>query len=134
MNWTALLSLIVQLEHPVDQQAAAAAIRREGAYGPAQIRAPCLHDVNTRYSEAVVKTFGRKLTLQDCTRKDVALWTTKTYLEHWGQAYTQKTGKKPTAEIYCRIWNGGPDGWREKQTVKYWHKARTVIKEKGLRP
>ena len=45
------------------------------------------------------------------------------YLCHYGNVYKRKTGKEPTAEVYARIYNGGPDGWKKKSTEAYWKKV-----------
>ena len=44
------------------------------------------------------------------------------YLCHYGNVYRRETGNEPTAEVYARIWNGGPDGWKKKSTEAYWKK------------
>jgi len=51
----------------------------------------------------------------------------RAYLLHYGKRYKRLTGKEPSYEIYCRIHNGGPDGWRKKSTLKYWAKCRKVL-------
>lgn len=58
------------------------------------------------------------------TSKDIALL----YLTYWGHHYKEVTGKCPTAETYARIWNGGPDGWKKRSTVKYWKKVKKEIR------
>jgi len=50
------------------------------------------------------------------------------YLSGYGEAYRKATGKGPTGEIFARIWNGGPDGWRKKATLAYWAKVRAKLK------
>ena len=37
---------------------------------------------------------------------------------------------KPTYEVYARIWNGGPDGWKKRSTLKYWKKVKKELKKK----
>lgn len=49
------------------------------------------------------------------------------YLSHYGNKYSEKTGKKPTTEVYVRIWNGGPNGWKKNKTKDHWEKAQEVI-------
>ena len=42
------------------------------------------------------------------------------YVEYYGNRYQRKTGRQPTAEIWSRIWNGGPEGWQKAGTKDYW--------------
>ena len=48
------------------------------------------------------------------------------YLSFWGKQYHKNTGCDPDEEIYSRIWNGGPKGYRKKSTFKYWHKYKAA--------
>jgi hypothetical protein len=50
------------------------------------------------------------------------------YLTHYGDFYTRVTGKTPTAEVLARIHNGGPYGYRKKETIKYWNKVKKKIR------
>lgn len=49
------------------------------------------------------------------------------YLAHYSKVYERKTGKRATAEIKARIWNGGPNGWRKSSTIKYWNKVKACL-------
>lgn len=49
----------------------------------------------------------------------------RAYLARYATA--KRLGREPTAEDYARIWNGGPSGWRKKETIKYWHKVAAVL-------
>lgn len=54
------------------------------------------------------------------------------YLKYWGKIYERKTGKKPTNEIYARIWNGGAYGWKKGGKAKanldiYWGKIQREL-------
>jgi hypothetical protein len=49
------------------------------------------------------------------------------YLKHYGAYYTKKTGKKVNAQVYSRIWNGGPSGYKKEATKKYWGKVKNHI-------
>lgn len=53
------------------------------------------------------------------------------YLIHYGKAYTKETKKAPTTETYVRMWNGGPDGWKEKSTAHHWNKAKGYLAKAG---
>lgn len=50
----------------------------------------------------------------------------RAYLAHYGTA--KRLGRQPTDEDLARIWNGGPNGWRNTSTLKYWHKVAKVLK------
>jgi len=54
------------------------------------------------------------------------------YLIYYGKAYEVKTGKKVTAEVLARIWNGGPLGWQKKSTLKYWEKCKHAMNRKRV--
>ena len=96
------------------------------AYGLLQIRAPYLQDVNRIAGSAEVRRVWGKdeLTLLDMKNKQKAEWACCVYLSHYGRVYTKKTGKVPTAEVYARIHNGGPNGWKLNDTREY---AKTVL-------
>lgn len=46
------------------------------------------------------------------------------YLKKWGEHYERTTGKKATAEVLSRLYNGGPTGWRKRSTLAYWRKVK----------
>jgi hypothetical protein len=85
------------------------------AYGPMQIRWPCVQDVN--------KHFGTQYRARMCLgdreiSKDVFIKYMSIY------ATEEKIGREPTDEDRARIWNGGPMGWRNKATIGYWNKVK----------
>jgi len=94
---------------------------RNKAYGLLQIRSPYLKDVNKIAGKNEVRRLWGKdqLTMEDMKDQAKAEWAFHVYLSHYGKVYTRKTGKVPTAEVYARIHNGGPNGWRDKDTFKY---------------
>lgn len=51
----------------------------------------------------------------------------RAYLAYYGARYERITGRTPTEEVYARIHNGGPDGWRKRATVRYWRKVRRYL-------
>jgi hypothetical protein len=60
---------------------------------------------------------------EDCYDRQKAeacliIYTTRLY------ATEEKLGRKPTYQDYARIWNGGPNGYKRKATVKYWQKLK----------
>lgn len=50
------------------------------------------------------------------------------YLTYWGEKYRLRYGKEPTAEVYARMWNGGPKGYLKRETKKYWYRVRSHLK------
>lgn len=86
------------------------------AVGPLQTHAAVVHDVN--------RIYGTNYTLAD--RRDPAMSRTMAamYLTYYGEQYQRTTGRAPTAEVYARIWNGGPTGYKKKATLKYWKKVQ----------
>ena len=51
------------------------------------------------------------------------------YLSYWGEEYERTTGRPPTNEVYARLWNGGPTGWRKESTADYWDRVREALSE-----
>jgi len=97
---------------------------KEGAAGIAQIRPVCLRDVNR-----IARLRGEEERFTGADRHDPAaarrMWAL--YLDHYGKAYARRTGRAPTPEVYARIWNGGPTGWRKGSTRGYWRRVRAVL-------
>ena len=89
------------------------------AVGILQIHAECIQDVN--------RITGKNYTLED--RKDAAKSRAicSAYLSHYGKIYERRTGKRATAEVLARIWNGGPTGYRRNGTRAYWRKIQAHI-------
>ena len=53
------------------------------------------------------------------------------YWRHYARSYERRTGRKATAETLARMHNGGPDGWRETVTVRYWRRVSRIYKAGG---
>jgi hypothetical protein len=100
------------------------------AYGPLQIRKPYLDDVNRIAGrEAIEESWGKKsLTTADMKDVNKARWAARIYLEYYGRVYEKETGKKPTDQIYARMHNGGPQGWKRHVTRNYWAKASVTLR------
>lgn len=92
---------------------------RNKAYGRYQIRQPYLDDVNRIAGRDVVRKYGHRLTTRDMVDPDKARYAMRIYLAYYGARYTRITGKAPTAAVYARIHQGGPDGWRTRVTKRY---------------
>lgn len=94
--------------------------------GCLQISAACVEDVNRIYHTAY--------TLEDRRNAVQSRRIAQAYLTHYGNAYERRTGKKPTAEVLARIWNGGPKGYEKSATLPYWRKVRTALVNRGSCP
>jgi hypothetical protein len=51
------------------------------------------------------------------------------YLDFYGREYWRQTGRTPTDEVYARIWNGGPQGWKRASTLPYWRQVRAALQD-----
>jgi hypothetical protein len=95
------------------------------AVGYLQITPAVVEDVNTFY--------GTTYHMDDRydTRKSVEIC--KYYLKHWGGVFEKKTGHKPSAEVYAKMWNGGCYAWKKtspkvlKNLDIYWEKVNKQL-------
>jgi len=134
MNWALLLSVLILIESPKTPEQATKEEAR-GYYGPLQISRHVVDDINEFYAEDLT-WLGRKLSVEDCRSEVVSRWVCHRYLLHWGARYTKDTGKTPDAEVYSKIWNGGPRGWEKKSTEVYWQSVKAALEkaQKAERP
>ena len=102
-----------------------------GAGGIVQIMPECVDDCNRI---AGLRGLGVRFTQADRFDpvKSRQMW--RLYLSYWGQEYERTTGYPPTNEVYARLWNGGPTGWRKEATLPYWEAVRNVIAEGRAAP
>ena len=94
------------------------------AYGALQIHAKTVTDIN--------KLQRLSLTHNDMFKRNCAIYSCYIYLAYWGKNYTLETGKKPSYQTLARIWNGGPEGYKNSKTKKYWKKVKTHLKKRRL--
>jgi hypothetical protein len=40
----------------------------------------------------------------------------------------QETGKQPTDEVFARMHNGGPTGYKKSATIEYWQKVKKELR------
>jgi len=99
------------------------------AYGVLQIRKPYLDDaMRIAGPEAVRQEWGvDRLTMEDMRDTAKAWWVAEVYLKHYGERYERLTGREPTEDVYARIHNGGPDGWRKSSTNEHARKVSEVL-------
>jgi hypothetical protein len=83
------------------------------ALGPLQI-----HQVNWRDAIEFDKSIGGKYS--DCEKLE--------YSKKIFNAYLTRYAKNKTNEQKARIWNGGPNGAKNKNTLKYWQKVKMFLK------
>ena len=95
-----------------------------GAAGIAQIREVCLVDCNR-----IARQKGLDLHFAPAERfdPDKARQMWDLYLSYYGEQYERETGRPPTDEVYARIWNGGPSGWRKDSTLEYWERVQAFL-------
>ena len=114
------LKLIKALEQ-VESNGKVLAVGDKGkAYGCLQIWDVVIQDVN-RISKSNYKH-------KDAFNRDKAFKIVEIYLEHWGKIYEKRTGRKVTNEVYARVFNGGPIGYKKKSTIKYWKKVKGELR------
>ena len=83
------------------------------AVGPAQIWAVTVRDAN--------RIAGTRYTLADRNDLTKSAEIFRIVTDHYGRRY----GVPVTDEVRARIWNGGPNGPRNKRaTDRYWQKVR----------
>lgn len=86
------------------------------AVGCLQIHECVIKDVN--------RIYGKEYSIEDRRFEKRSMEICYLYLDHYGKRYEEITGEAPDHEVYCRIWNGGPNGWRKESTQKYWIKVK----------
>jgi hypothetical protein len=88
------------------------------AWGILQIRKEVIEDVN-RFSKI-------KFTHQDAYSPEHARAICRIYLQHYCTPI--RLGHEPTMEDLARVWNGGPNGFKKRQTLAYAIKLSQLIK------
>ena len=122
VNSDKLMYALVKKENPSKNKNAIGDKKlRHHAYGWLQIRKPNIDDVMRIVGKKEVRKYWGKSKLSEMDMKNFAKakWVCRVYLSYYGKRYTKKTGKTPTLEVYARIHNGGPLGWKKCNTLKY---------------
>ena len=119
-----IIAMLISALMIVESDGRADAIGDSGrAVGILQITPVCVQDIN-RFSKVQYNLSDRA-----DERKSVEMcWR---YLYHYGNIYKRDTGKEPTAEILARIWNGGPRGYNDEKTRRYWAKVQAELQRQG---
>lgn len=119
-----VISILISALIAVESGGRADAIGDGGrAVGVLQITPVCVQDIN-RFSTI-------SYTLEDRANEWRSVEMCWRYLYHYGNIYKRDTGKEPTAEILARIWNGGPRGYNDEKTRRYWAKVQAELQRQG---
>lgn len=89
------------------------------AKGILQIWDVVIKDVNRVYKTNYVHN--------DAFNKEKSFDIATKYLKFWGKRYTINNHKPATMEVYARLWNGGPKGYKKIATIKYWNKVNDIL-------
>lgn len=115
------LQLALDASHIIESDSGKYLISPDGkSMGPLHIQKQAVDDVNRILGYQAFSYDDRMSWEKSCQIFEV-------YLNYYGQRYIKQTSKQPTAEVYVRMWNGGPDGWKSKSTENHWQKAEKVI-------
>ncbi len=109
-----LLSALIVVESNGDDRAVG---DQGAAFGALQIHECFVQDVN--------RIAGTDFDHRDAHSRPTALWIATVYLNYY--ANRDRLGRPPTAEDRARIWVGGPDGYKQRSTLRYWRKVRKVL-------
>jgi hypothetical protein len=89
------------------------------AHGALQIHQVVIDD----YNNLIKADDEPRLTIKAAKNPQLARFVAYRWLKYWGEKYRQETGREPTAEIFCRMWNGGPKGYEKWKTRDHWQKC-----------
>ena len=96
--------------------------------GCLQIQQGVIEDVNRIYKV----DYSEEHRYDRLSSKDICQY----YLNYWvKKAYSKAEFSENETfninEIAARIWNGGPNGYKKKSTIKYWKKVEKMAEELG---
>jgi soluble lytic murein transglycosylase-like protein len=114
MTSSILLAALILVESQGDPRAVG---DRGEAHGLLQIHAAVIMDVNG--------VTGARYTQADAFDPSTAAAICTAYLAHYATA--RRLGRPPTDEDRARIWNGGPNGWRDRRTLVFWSRVRAAM-------
>lgn len=119
-----IIAMLISALMIVESDGRAEAIGDSGrAVGVLQIHPECVQDVN--------RITGKTYTLKDRAIASHSRDICAAYLRHYGRVYERRTGRKATAEVLARIWNGGPRGYNNARTRRYWAKVQAELRRQG---
>ncbi len=115
-----LIAALIEHESHGDDKAVGDKHLPAHAYGPLQIRQPCVDDVNKR--------FGSAYTAKQCLgNRALSIEICKKYMQMY--ATKERLGREPTYEDCARIWNGGPHGYKRSSTNAYWAQVKKILEK-----
>ena len=87
--------------------------------------------IHRAYWQDGTEALGVDWPYSDAHVRSKAIKVCRAYLTRYGKNYERKTGLKVNLEVLARIHNGGPNGYKKKETLKYWRKViKTLTKGK----
>ena len=126
MNWALLLSILIQVESGGEKFPLTCVGDSGKALGQLQIH-QCTVDEFNRVNR-LGETFSHTDAFSNIKSRQMCV----VVLSHYGKAYTKRTGREPTFEVLCRIWNGGYAGFfrNPSATDGYWEKCQIALVQK----
>jgi len=113
-----LILAIIMVESGGNDNAVGDKHLKNKAFGPMQIRKPCVQDAN-RY-------LGTSYTAEQCLgNRTISTIIFKAYMAIY--ATNKRIGRLVTDQDRARIWNGGPNGWKMASTIPYWQKVKKYL-------
>ncbi len=129
MTLSPLESAITHVESGGDTYAIGDKHLKDKAYGPMQIRLPCVKDVRQYAGVSIyVDEKGKsvEITPENCLGNfELSVWIFRNYMARY--VTEKRLGRPPTDEDRARCWNGGPNGYKKQSTVKYWVKVEKAL-------
>jgi hypothetical protein len=82
-----------------------------------------VYQIRDIYIKDLNRIYTYKYHIRDKYSRSISEMMMYDYWRYYGYQYVKDTGNPITYEVLARIHNGGPDGWKEESTKKYWHKV-----------
>lgn len=107
-----LVNALIQVESGGDDYAIGDKNLPNHAYGCLQCRLPALTDVN--------RTNGTSYATTDLLgNRHLSIWVFHRYMDLYAP--------NGSLERKSRVWNGGPNGWKNPATIGYWQKVQKYL-------
>lgn len=81
------------------------------------------------YIRDVNRIYGTKFRFSDAFNYKKSVRITRLYLAYWGAKYEKATGLECTDEVFARMHNGGPNGYKKWKTKFYWYRVKKAMRE-----
>jgi len=120
MTWPVLIALLFAVIAEKESHFDPAAWNRdEDSVGIVQIRRCVIDDINEAY--------GLDFSYADRWSPYRSRLIFALCMALNAERYRKETGKEPDVEALVRMWNGGPDGYREPETLEYWRAVKPIF-------